>query len=107
MGESETNIYPFSFNLIRLHIERRFVMKKKLLHIVTLLFFSLGCVYFMFNALSGGITTLLPLKISPQIQPDQYTPQQKKKYNPSELHRIYLFERIHKSVERGKKGITC
>ncbi len=83
-------------------------MKKKLLHIVALLFFSLGCVYFMFNTLlRGDITKLLPLKISPQIPSEQYAPQQKNKYSPKDLKRIYMFEHIHKSVERGKKGIVC
>jgi len=82
-------------------------MKKKLLHIITLLFFSVGCVHFMFSTLlAGDITKLLPLKISPQIPTEQNAPQQKNKYAPHDLHRIYLFEHIHKSVERGKKGIT-
>lgn len=82
-------------------------MKKKLLHIVTLLFFSVGSVHFMFSTLlAGDITKLLPLKISPQIPTENYAPQQKNKYTPQELHRIYLFENVHKSVERGKKGIT-
>lgn len=82
-------------------------MKKKLLHIVTLLFFSVGCVHFMFNSLlTGGIEKLIPLKISPQIPAEPYAPQQKNKYSPQELKRIYMFEHIHKSVERGKKGIT-
>ena len=82
-------------------------MKKKLLHIITLLFFSVGSVYFMFSTLlEGDITKLLPLKIAPQTPTEQYAPQQKNKYTPKELHRIYLFEHIHKSIERGKKGIT-
>ena len=82
-------------------------MKKKLLHIVTLLLLSVGSVYLMFNTfLEGNLTKLLPLKISPQIPTEQYAPQHQNKYTPQELHRIYLFENIHKSVERGKKGIS-
>jgi len=82
-------------------------MKKKLLHIITLLFFSVGTVHYLFSTMvAGDRSTLLPLKISPQTPTEQYAPQQKNKYTPHELHRIYLFEHIHKSVERGKKGIT-
>jgi len=81
-------------------------MKKKLLHIVTLLIFSVGSVHFIFSTLlAGDINKLLPLKISPQIPTEHYAPQQKNKYTPQELHRIYLFEHIHKSVARGKKGM--
>lgn len=82
-------------------------MKNKLLHIVTLLFFSLGCIHIMFNTLSTDDgTMLLPLKISPQIPSEQYIPKQKNNYSPKELKRIYMFEHIHKSIERGKKGIV-
>ena len=82
-------------------------MKKKLLQIITLLFFSVGSVHYLLSTLVAGDTnTLLPLKISPQTPAEPYAPQQKNKYTPKELHRIYLFENIHKSVERGKKGIT-
>lgn len=81
-------------------------MKKKLLSIVTLLFLSVGCVHLIFSTLlAGDINELLPLKISPQI-PTEHGPQQRNKYSPQELRRIYMFEHIHKSVERGKKGIA-
>lgn len=82
-------------------------MKKKLLRTVTLLFFSLGSVHFLFSAfMMGNKELLLPLKISPQTPIEHNSPATKNKYSPHELRRIYLFEHIHKSVERGKKGIT-
>ncbi|WP_299254514.1 hypothetical protein [uncultured Cytophaga sp.] len=83
-------------------------MKKKLLHIGTLLFLSVTSVLFLFNSLlAGDIKNFLPLKISPEIQIENFAPQQKNIYSPQELQRIYMFEHIHKSVERGKKGISC
>jgi len=82
-------------------------MKKKLLRITALLFFSLAGVHFMFSAfMKGNVDRLLPLKISPQVPVEQQNPEIKNKYTPQQLKRIYLFENIHKSVERGKKGIT-
>ncbi len=82
-------------------------MKNKLLQIVTLVFFSVGSVHYMFNALSSGDkSNLLPFKISPQSPGEHYVPQQKNNYSPQKLNRLYLFEHIHRSVERGKKGIT-
>jgi hypothetical protein len=81
-------------------------MKKKLLQIVTLVLFSVGSVHIMFSVLLAGDTSkLLPSKIAPQTPSDQYAPQQQNKYSPKELNRIYLFEKIHKSIERGKRGI--
>lgn len=83
-------------------------MKKKLLHITTLLVLSVNCVLFLFsNLLAGDIKSFLPLKISPQIPIENFAPQQKNIYSPQELNRIYMFEHIHKSVERGKKGISA
>jgi hypothetical protein len=82
-------------------------MKKKLLHITSLLLLSVSSVLFLFsNLLEGDIKNFLPLKISPEIQIENFTPQQKNIYSPQELQRIYMFEHIHKSVERGKKGIN-
>ena len=80
-------------------------MKKKLLRIVALLFFSLEAVHFTFSAfMMGNKELLLPLKISPQSPTEHHIPATKNKYSPHELRRIYLFEHIHKSVERAKKG---
>jgi len=82
-------------------------MKKKLLQITTLLLLSLSSVLFLFSSLlEGDIKSFLPLKISPQIPIENFAPKQKNIYSPQELQRIYMFEHIHKSVERGKKGIT-
>jgi len=80
-------------------------MKKKLLRIVALLFFSLEAVHFMFSLfMMANKELLVPLKISPQTPAEQHIPAPRNKYSPQELRRIYLFEHIHKSVERGKKG---
>ena len=82
-------------------------MKKKLLHTVGLLFFSITVVFFLFNVvLVNNIDKLLPSKISPQNPTEEYIPKEKNKYSPHELQRIYLFEHIHRSVQREKKGIT-
>ena len=82
-------------------------MKKHLLRILALLLFSLAGVHFMFHAfLKGNINELLPLKISPRTPTENNIPANKNKYPPQQLKRIYLFEHIHKSVEKGKKGIT-
>jgi hypothetical protein len=83
-------------------------MKKKLLHITSLLLLSVSSVLFLFSSLlEGDIKSFLPLKISPEIQIENLAPQQKNIYSPQELQRIYMFEHIHKSVERGKKGISA
>lgn len=80
-------------------------MKKKLLRIAVLLFFSLESVNFVFSGfMMNNKELLLPLKISPQTPGEHHIPSMKNKYSPHELRRIYLFEHIHKSVERGKKG---
>jgi hypothetical protein len=82
-------------------------MKNKLLHILTLLFFSVEAVHFLFSAmLFYDLNRLLPLKTSPNRPAEQHTPAVKNKYTPQDLNRIYLFEHIHKSIERGKKGTT-
>ncbi len=82
-------------------------MKKKLLHILTLLFFSVETAHFLFSAIVFyDISKILPLKISPDRPAERHSPAVKNKYTPHQLHRIYMFEKIHKSVERGKKGAT-
>ena len=61
----------------------------------------------MFSTLlSGDIEELLPLKIAPRAPIEHIVPEEKNKYSPKDLQRIYLFEHIHKSVERAKKGTT-
>jgi hypothetical protein len=82
-------------------------MRKKTLPIFILLFFSISIVHFMFSTLlTGDIEELLPLKIAPRAPIERIVPQERNMYSPKELQRIYLFEHIHKSVERAKKGAT-
>ena len=47
----------------------------------------------------------VPRKIAPdQRQPKDFNPQKRGKYNPSQMNRMFFFEHIHRSIQRGKKG---
>jgi len=47
----------------------------------------------------------VPKKIAPDHQREkEFQPQNRPRYKPSEVNRMYLFEHIHRSVQRAKKG---
>ena len=94
----------FSFNRDIVKIERRLIMKNKLLHSILLLTSAWALQILINPAVIAIFHQPAPAKIAPAIPYHHINPTERGKYSPSELHRIYFYERVHQSIEKGIKA---